>query len=169
MDKRTTHKLTGEERRLAAVENYPGAGYETAPAGSFGYAGPTGRERGGEHWNARLIREEADRLRRDEEYRAVREALYRAMADRDDWDGDEDEATILVRLIEHMSRATHGTCGRCRQSIQATQPFDIDHDAAGRHRQALDEVGLFTAVVDEANHLMHAPLCPAASSPAVPA
>jgi hypothetical protein len=89
------------------------------------------------------------------------------MADRDDWDGDEDEATILVRLIEHMADATHGTCRRCSRPIQASEPYEMDVDGIETTRAVLIDAGLSDTGVHLDEYRMHAPLCPLKSAPAV--
>jgi hypothetical protein len=63
-------------------------------------------------------------LRHTEDYRLLRDAMCRTMADPDVWDGDGSEVGMLIDYVQHLATATHGDCERCDRPVMASEKFE---------------------------------------------
>lgn len=66
-------------------------------------------------------------------YRWLRDEICKLMADPNAWDGEEGEPNILLRFVQHLAAASHGSCDRCGRSIGAGEQFEGVPDIPGGH------------------------------------
>jgi hypothetical protein len=60
-----------------------------------------------------------EELKQAAEYRWLVDGIMATMPDKDAWDGDGDTASLLLRYVQHLAKATHGECISCGLPIPA--------------------------------------------------